>query len=303
MSESEEDIKLSAMVTELRPKSLQADTAHYFRDRQIIQVHGDLAGLANIATGPAPGQGGRGTFISLLTRDGFLDADLYVVPFQDSVLVDVHNELAKHVAMRLKSLDGVETVDSSATDRWRIFGELPDQKAADTPFEAIRFGDPRRREAGNRVFRDADEPESFDWRHARKWDGHAMRLGLLPDHRCVIGKKITLKEAGYHKLLGKPDAAETEDIDRRVLPVRIDPREKHVPVMAGQPLLAGGEPFGTMLDQEGVCGVALIDLEPWREALAAEKRLKCMDVPILITWPTWLSSESEGHYGPAGDLI
>lgn len=303
MSESEEDIKLSALMAELQPRSLRGDTAHHFINRRLIQVHGNLSALEEIASGLAPGEGDRGKFISLLTQDGFLDADLYMAPFQDSVLVDVHADLVNHVAKRLKSLQGVETVDQSASNRWRIFGELPDQKAADTRFEAIRFGDPRRREVGNRVFRDASEPESFDWRHARKWDGHAMRLGLLPDHRCVIGKDITAHEAGYHKLLGLTHPTETENLERRVLPVRIDTREKHVPVMAGQPLLASGEPFGTMLDQEGVCGVALIDLEPWREALAAEKRLFCLDVPVLITWPTWLSTESEGHYGPAGTQI
>jgi len=74
-------------------------------------------------------------------------------------------------------------------------------------------------------------------------------------------------------------------------------------VMAGAPLTAGDTVIGTMLDQEGVCGIALVSLDQWRLALAAGSKLFCAGLPILISWPTWLSSESEGRVGPAGNLI
>ena len=303
MSASEEDIQASNTITALKPKSLLADTAHHFRRRQILEVTGDLSGLAEIATGPAPKDGERGRFVSLLTAQGFLDADIYVARLKDNFLVDVHADLAEAVADRLAHLSGVSGVDRSAAERWRIFGELPDQKGADTPFEAIRFSDTRRRELGNRVFRDAAEPEGFDWRHARKWDGHAMRLGLLPDHRCVVGKGVTPEEAGYHRLLSGADRRSGAPLERRVLQVRVDQRSATIPVMANAPLMADGDEFGMMLDQEGVCGVGLVRLEPWRDALAAGACLTCRDQPILISWPTWLASESEGRFGPAADLI
>jgi hypothetical protein len=304
MSASEEDIQASALMTALKPKSLQADTAHYFRNRRILQVTGDLDGLEKIATGTAPGQNERGRFISLLTEEGCLDADVYLAPFEGSLLVDVHADLVEQVADRLTRLSGVTNIDRFASDRWRVFGELPDQKGADSPFHTLRFADTRRRELGNRVFRDAAEPEGFDWRHARKWDGQAMRLGVLPDHRCVIGKGILPHEAGYHRLLGLPVAVAPKDIHRRVLPVRIDPRSsKTIPVMAQAPLVAEGREIGLMLDQEGVCGIAIITLEPWREAVGVETRITCLGEVALISWPTWLSSESEGRVGPAADQI
>ncbi len=302
MSASEEDIQASGMMTAFKPASHQYDSAHYFRHRTVLQVSGDIDGLEKIATGPAPGEGQRGRFISLLTSEGHLDADLYIAPFGDSYLIDVHTELVEHVMSRLSALEGVGNVDPSAADRWRIFGELPDQKGAETSFETIRFGDSRRRELGNRVFRDAAEPEGFEWRHARKWDGHAMRLGLLPDHRCIIGKRIRPEEAGYHKLLGGTEA-EAGHPERRILPVRIDVCKSSIPVMVNAPLMAEGEEVGTMLDQEGVCGIALVSLEPWREMLAVGARLTCLDVPVLMSWPTWLASESEGRFGPAAGLI
>ncbi len=303
MSASEEDIQASAAMSALKPKSLLSDTAHLFRNRRILEVKGDLTGLEVIATGGAPSEDERGRFVSLLTSDGRLDADLYIAPFEGGWLVDVHAELLTQVFERLAGLAGVTSVDRSAVERWRIFGELPDQKGAETPFQTLRFADTRRRELGNRVFRAAAEPEGFDWRHARKWDGQAMRLGVLPDHRCVLGKGILPQEAGYHRLLGGSDAVTPNEIRRRVLPVRVDPRNKTIPVMADAPILADGREIGTMLDQEGLCGIALVTLQPWREALQTETRITCLDEPVLISWPTWLSSESEGRVGPASHQI
>ncbi len=303
MSASDEDIQASAKMSALRPRSLSEDTAHYFRARTVLQLVGDVSGLSAIAACPPPGEGEGGRFVPLLTEEGRLDADLYVTPYKNGALVDVHADLADGVADRLAALAGVAQVDRSAAERWRVFGELPDQKGADTPFETIRFADTRRRELGARVFRDAAEPEGLDWRHGRKWDGHAMRLGLLPDHRCILGRGIKPEEAGYHRLLGGSDNAPSEDLPRRILPVRVDTYDRGLPVMAGAPLRAGETEFGVMLDQEGVCGIALVSIEPWRLAIAAGQRMTCEDIPILITWPTWLSSESEGRVGPAGHLI
>ena len=303
MSLSDEDIQASAKMAGLRPRSMANDSAHHFRNRTVLQVIGDASGASAIAACPWPGPGDRGRFVPLLDAAGHLDADLHVVPHAAGALVDAHAELADAVADRLAAVAGVTGIDRSAGARWRVFGELPDQKGADTAFETIRFADPRRRELGARVFRDAAEPEGLDWRHARKWDGHAMRLGLLPDHRCVIGRQVRPEEAGYHRLLGGAGRPEPLPLARRILPVRIDTYDPVNISMAGAPLIAGDAEIGLMLDQEGVCGIALVSIEPWRNAIAEGVRLFCGGLPVLISWPTWLSSESEGRVGPAGHLI
>jgi len=303
MSLSEEDIQASAKMAGLRPKSMANDTAHYFRRRTVLQVFGDLSGLSRIAACSPPSQGERGRFVPLLNETGCLDADLYIVPYQESWLIDVHIELADSVVRRLETVEGVIRVDRSAGDRWRVFGELPDQKSAETPFETIRFADTRRRELGARVYRDAAEPEGLDWRHARKWDGHALRLGLLPDHRSIIGQAITPQEAGYHRLLPACERPPSGLPSRRVLPVRVDTYDPVSANMAGAPLTVGDTRIGVMLDQAGVCGVALVSIDLWRQAIAEGVRIFCAELPVLISWPTWLSSESEGRVGPAGSLI
>lgn len=303
MSTSEEDIQASASITHLKPKSLLGDTAHHFRNRTVLAVSGDLSAIADIASSSAPASDERPKFIALLDEHGHLDADLYVIPQGDGVLIDIHRDLLDSVAARLEGLEGVEAVDREAGRAWRVFGELPDQRGGETPFQTIRFADGRRREMGNRVLREAAEPEGLDWRHSRKWDGHAMRLGLLPDHRCVTGKAIRPEEAGYHRLLGIEPQGDPVKLTRRILPVRIEPNAQSLPVMINAPILADGTQIATMLDQEGVCGIALVQLQPWREALAAGAKISCLDEPALISWPTWLSSESDGRVGPAGHLI
>ena len=303
MSTSEEDIQASAAVTNLKPKSLLEDTAHHFTARTVLEVKGDLSALSEIAIGTVPVQGGKPAFISLLTDDGYLDADLFLVPYAGGTLVDVHGELAEQVADTLSQLDGVSEVDPTAGKRWRLFGELPDQKNFETQFETIRFADTRRRELGARVLREAAEPEGFDWRHFRKWDGHAMRLGLLPDHRSVIGKQITPEEAGYHRLLATASKGENPAPERRILPMRIEPSGDAMPAMMGAAIMAGEVNIGTVLEHEGVCAVALVTIAPWREALANRAKISCMDEQALLVWPTWLATESQGRFGPAPHLI
>ena len=303
MSVSDEDIQASAKMAGLRPRSMSNDSAHYFRKRTILQAFGDLSGLAEIAACLPPSKGERGRFVPLLNEAGCVDADLYVVPYENGALIDVHMDLVDAVADRLVALAGVVEIDRAAGERWRVFGELPDQKSADTSFETIRFADSRRRELGARVFRDATEPEGLDWRHARKWDGHALRLGLLPDHRCIIGKGIKPEEVGYHRLLGESERPLPKQLSRRVLPVRVDTYDPVSSNMTGSPLTAADVEIGMMLDHEGVCGVALVSIDPWREAISEGCRIFCAGLPVLISWPTWLSSESEGRVGPAGNLI
>jgi hypothetical protein len=137
MSLSEEDIQASAKMAGLRPKSMANDTAHYFRRRTVLQVFGDLSGLSRMAACSPPSQGERGRFVPLLDEAGYLDADLYIVSYQESWLIDVHIELADSVVRRLETVEGVIRVDRSAGDRWRVFGELPDQKSAETSFETL----------------------------------------------------------------------------------------------------------------------------------------------------------------------
>jgi hypothetical protein len=303
MSVSEEDIQASAKVTNLRPRSMANDSAHYFRHRTVLQVFGDLSGMSGIAACPPPGWGERARFVPLLDEDGSLGAELHIVPTEDGALIDVHGDLADAVTERLAAIAGVTAIDRTAGERWRVLGELPDQKAADTAYETIRFADPRRRELGARVLRDAAEPEGMDWRHARKWDGHAMRLGLLPDHRSIIGKGVKPAEAGYHRLLGGVEGPPAVPLARRVLPLRVNIYDPVPAIPAATPILAGDAEIGALLDQEGVCGIALVSIEPWRDAVAEGMELSCAGLPVLITWPTWLASESEGRVGPAAGLI
>lgn len=303
MSHPGKDIRAGEKTFSLVARSSAYDMAHHFRERTVMEVRGDLSELAGISIGIEKGLKTGGQFVSLLTEASHLDAEFYIAPFKDDVLIDVHVELADRVAERLAALAGVTEVERAAGERWRIFGELPDQSAAETPYDTIRFMDPRRRELGSRVFRSAAEPVGMDWRHARKWDGHAFRLGLLADHRCIVGQEIKPEEAGYHRLLNDGAFPEVSNISRRILPVRIDVYGNGVPKLTGCELYGDDTCIGQMLDHEGICGIALVEIEPWRETAARGASMTCDGLPVVITWPTWLAIESEGRVGPAAGMI
>ena len=67
---------------------------------------------------------------------------------------------------------------------------------------------------------------------------------------------------------------------------------------AGRAVTAGDVVLGTVIAHRGLYGLALVTLDPWREALRAGHPLCCADQQVLITWPTWLARESRGRAGP-----
>jgi hypothetical protein len=69
--------------------------------------------------------------------------------------------------------------------------------------------------------------------------------------------------------------------------------------MDAAPLIADGTPVGVAIARQGLWGLGLVDLAPWREAVATRLPVLCEGEPVLITWPTWIARESEGHSSPA----
>lgn len=301
MSSAEEDIQVSSTMRQ----ALEGDLSHHLKTRAVVKVNGDLTQIAKIATGILPEVDGKAGFISLLTENGELDADAIAIAHDGGALLDVDLALKDRIVNRLNELQGEIEVDTSVSSNFRIFAETPSQKAADSSFEIVRFFDPRRRELGKRVIRDATEPEGLDWTHGRKWDVHALKLGILPDHTSLIGLGVTPNEAGYHKFSADncDPSNENPSQTRRLLPSRVEPTHTSLPSMKGSQIVSGETVLGTMLDHEGLYGIAIVEIQKWRQALDTQSKITCEDEPVLITWPTWLSAESEGRYGPAGLLI
>ncbi len=72
-----------------------------------------------------------------------------------------------------------------------------------------------------------------------------------------------------------------------------------LPNMEGAHLLADGTTLGVAMTCQGLWGLGLVELAPWRKAIGAGVPIRCEGEPVLITGPTWIARESEGRASPA----
>lgn len=290
---------------------LVEDEAHHLASRGVIRVRGEggRAALQALLTNEIP-DGARGaTYAVAVDAGGRVFGDLFVVPDERDLLLDCDRGQA---AMWLELIEASAAGRAEATDesaRWRVFGLLNNQALFDDGTPYIRYADPRRHELGSRVLRPSEVRESLSWRHEGKWRGHAYRLGV-PGVEVFNCARVNVFEAELHALSALHPARlaalgflTLEDgprsAARRVLPFRVEPSGPGLPAMAGEPVVADGTPVGEVVAIQGLFGLALVDLAPWRAALGRGARLECAGEQVLIAWPTWLGTEAQGPASPA----
>jgi hypothetical protein len=244
---------------------------------------------------------------------GVIAADLFLVQHEDALLLECAAALLSEVSAALAAPAAALGVDvTDVSDQWRVFAELPDQTTFDDGLPCIKYTDPRWH-MGARLLRPAAGPVSYRWGSELKWIGHAFKLGFLPGADLLRGMEdtvsLTVAEAGLHSL-GLVDAARLpsalqdvvadprERLARRLLPLRVEPNAFVFPTMSGQAVMAGQTVVATVIAHQGLYGLALVDLAPWRAALAAGETLHCAGQQVLLTWPSWLAQESQGRGGP-----
>ncbi|MCC7266005.1 MAG: hypothetical protein IT546_01555 [Caulobacteraceae bacterium] len=290
---------------------LVEDEAHHLASRGVLRVRGEEArtALQALLTNEIPPEARGATYAVAVDGGGRVYGDLFVLPDDDGLLVDCDRSQA---AMWLELIEPsaagrVRVVDES--ERWRVFGLLNNQALFDDGTPYIRYADPRRHELGSRVLRPSEARESLSWRHEGKWRSHAYRLGV-PGVEVFDRAKVDVFEAELHALaalhparlaaLGLPTLeAGPSAARRRVLPFRVEPSGPGVPAMLGEPILGGQDEIGRVVSIQGLFGLALTELAPWRAALAQAAPLSCAGEQVLIAWPTWLGRESLGRGSPA----
>lgn len=291
---------------------LVEDDAYHLTSRGVLRVRGadgrDV--LQALLTNEIPADGRAATYAAVVDADGHVAGDLFVVPDAGDLLIDCDRGQAATWAELIRTnAQGrrAEVIDESA--RWRVFGLLNNQTVFDDGTPYIRYADPRRHELGSRILRPVEARESLSWRHEGKWRAHAYRLGIVTTE--VFGRaRVGPYEAALHALsalspsrlaaLGLPDLdAGPAGAARRVLPFRVEPSGPGVPAMLGEPVMAGQAAVGQVVAIQGLFGLALIDLDPWRTALAGAELVRCAGEQLLVAWPTWLGRESTGRATPA----
>jgi folate-binding protein YgfZ len=294
--------------------ALSAFTA--LRDRGVIYVAGPdavpfLQGIvSNDVTKVAPSQAIHAAF---LTAQGKYLHDFFIAPWEGGLIIDCEAPRAADLGRRLsmyKLRAQISIEQKPDLTVYAAFGAgttlalgLEPGAGAAKPFDGgIAFNDPRLAKAGARIILPNSGAEAaliaagFHETDLTAYDRHRLNLGLPDGSRDMEIDKSILLECGFEELngvdfekgcyLGQEVTARTKHrglIKKRLLPVDID----GTPPEPGTPLMLGDIEAGEMRSSRGDVGLALIRIERFAEALAAEKHFTAPEATIKPRKPAW----------------
>jgi tRNA-modifying protein YgfZ len=271
-------------------------------DRGILRVTGPDAHkfLQGVITNDLDkAQGTAGIHTGLLSPQGKILFDFFVVGAGDGFLVEVAKDKAAELAKRLgfyklrAQVEITQTEDRVAVV-WDGQPSLPDG--------AIAFADPRLPELGYRVVlaRDTDisalgcAEASADDYHARR-----IRLGVPESGRDYTLGDTFPHEALFDQLDGvdfKKGCFVGQEVVSRMqhrgtTRKRVVPIEGDGPLTSGADVMAGDLPVGQIGSVDGVYGLALLRLDRAADAVAKGTPLTAGDVTLEIHRPAFAQFE------------
>jgi hypothetical protein len=240
---------------------------------------------------------GAGIHAGLLTPQGKILFDFFVVADGDDVLLDIARDKAAELAKRLgfyKLRAAVEIAEAPTFAVAAVWGgspSLPDGTSA--------YPEPRLPELGGRVILPPGTSVSdLGCAAASQEEYHTLRIGLgVPEG----GRDYAFGEAFPHEALfdqlGGVDFAKGCFIGQEVvsrMEHRGTARRRIVPVEGEGPLTAsgtsveaGGVPIGTLGSVSGSKGLAMLRLDRAEEALARGAALTVGGVPLALRRPAF----------------
>ncbi len=262
-------------------------------DRRLLVVSGPDAAhfLHNIVTCEIEAlQPGKASFGALLTPQGKILFDFFVIRRDDRFLLDVAadkaEELAKRLAFyRLRARVTVEPADP----QWRIFAAW----GGDQPGggETIAIADPRLAQMGYRLYGPA-APEG----EAGDYDAHRIALGM-PQGGLDYPFADTFPHEALMDQFGGVDFAKGCYVGQEVvsrMQHRGTARSRVVMVEGdgalpaiGTAITAGGKTAGTMGSSSGSQGLALLRLDRVRDATEAGGAVKAGDTSVAVNIQPW----------------
>ena len=280
-------------------------------DRTVVRVSGAAASafLQGLITNDIEkARPGGAIHTGLLTPQGKVLFDFFVVPDADGFLLDVARAKAAELVQRLgfyKLRAQVEiAADPSFTiaAAWGSSPELPDG--------AIAYADPRLPSLGLRILLPANAsvgdlgcaPATEDEYHARR-----IALGVPEGGRDYAYGDAFPHEALFDQLGGvdfKKGCFVGQEVVSR-MEHRGTARKRIVGVEGEGPLppsgaeiTDGGNPIGTLGSVSGASGLALVRLDRAEEAKAAGLPLRAGDVTIALRIPAWARFQVKAAAAP-----
>ena len=267
-------------------------------DRSVLEVAGDdrVSFLQGLVTNDVESLArGEGRFAALLSPQGKILFDFFVVSAGDTYLVDCPAECSADLAKRLTlyRLRAKVTI-ADVSDRWRVGAAWGDG----AEFSAtVAYPDPRLPALGVRLLiRESDQPK-FSASFA---DYEAMRVALaVPEG----GKDYAYGDAFPHEacfdlLYGvsfKKGCFVGQEVVSR-MQHRGTARTRVLAVSAKQPLPQGGADIlvdgfsvGSLSSVAGARGIALARVDRVKEALARGQIFTAGGMPVELAAPAWAS--------------
>ena len=266
--------------------------------RGVLRVAGPdarkyLQGLITSDIGKA--QEGEAVHAGLLSPQGKILFDFFVVGADGGYLIDAAQEKAGELAKRLafyRLRAQVEIGEEAALAVAAAWGGAPR-----APEGAIVYSDPRLPELGFRILLQAgSNVGDLGCAAATEVDYHAMRIRLgVPEGGLDYGFGEAFPHEALFDQLNGVDFAKGCYVGQEVvsrMEHRGTARKRIVPVegearlpASGTSIDAGGLPIGTLGSVSGTSGLALIRLDRAEEALARGTPLMVADVNITLRRP------------------
>jgi folate-binding protein YgfZ len=241
----------------------------------------------------------RAVHAGLLSPQGKILFDFFVVADGDGFLVDVAREKAEELANRLafyRLRAAVEIGEDRSRDVAAAWGGMPA-----SPGSAVVYPDPRLPTLGYRILMPKGmSPAALGCEPATEQDYHAFRIGQgVPEGgRDYAFGDLFPHEALFDQLngvdFGKGCFVGQEVVSR--MEHRGTARKRIVPVegravlpVPGTSIDAAGVPVGTLGSVSGSSGLALIRLDRVEEALARGETLTAGGIGIALRRPAFAS--------------
>jgi folate-binding protein YgfZ len=274
--------------------------ASLLASRGVLRVRGAdarkyLQGLITNEIGKA--QGGTAIHAGLLSPQGKILFEFFVVPEGDGFLIDAAQDQADELLKRLlfyRLRAQVEIAKEPSLTVAAAWGGPPS-----LPQGAIAYADPRLTELGVRLLMPSGTSAAdLGCAVAAEDDYHAFRIALgVPEGGLDYGFGDTFPHEALFDQLNGVDFAKGCYVGQEVVSrmehrgtarKRIVPVEGEAPLPAsGTSVEAGGVPIGTLGSVSGTSGLALIRLDRAEDAVSHGKALTARGVAIALRRPSF----------------
>jgi len=280
-------------------------------DRTVLRVSGPGAGafLQGLVTNNVEKvTATRAVHAGLLTPQGKILFDFFIVADGESFLLDVAQDKAAALAQRLGFYKLRAAVEITAEPDFAVaacWGALPQPPAG-----IISYADPRLPELGVRLLVPAGaDLAALDCATASESDYHARRIGLgVPEG----GRDYSYGDAFPHEAMfdqldgvdfkkgcfvGQEVVSRMEH--RGTARKRIVTIEGEGPLPeSGTEITAGHAAIGTLGSMSGTSGLALLRLDRAEEAEARGDQLRAGDVAVTFAVPSWARFKTPAPAAP-----